>query len=444
MAGPPPKKPLPGAAPKTVPANKPPPGGKPKPPGAPKDVMGVGAKGPTRLSTGSIADRQNAAIAEKSGQAPADKGKAAAAAPAAPPPTYVEDKFLQQSWAKSVAVPTAFNEFIQRVLPAFKFEPTTLHLLQVFSNTDERAVKVKGVLESNPYYRAQFLRHVENNRGGRADAPSVDSAIVLLGMENSRSFLASLQLQRTVMGGHVEWTKDGKLAAEPNSFVGFALRTDEALAERKDAYSNSAFSAGLVFDYLAQAVTKYAADPKKAGQFVDQVFAHGMKTAKVGMLLADQVPDFNLKKYVFAACLLHDVGKLILAILAQDYVDFYDETRKRDLPRAVRQFAEEKRFGVGHPMLSAMVCRATGVHQPVEQAVFFHHNPIQLFRAGNRHAYTLSSLVCLASNVANQLRKPEGPNDPVYDKWLGPELKGFTVKKEAVAAASEKILRSGD
>ncbi|MCC7442128.1 MAG: HDOD domain-containing protein [Bdellovibrionales bacterium] len=441
--GPPPKKAPPAAAPpgSAAPKPTPAPAAKAPPRAAPKAPAGQPGKVGTRLSTGSMAERQNASLAAKAGDSAKPDKEAKEPAPAA---ATFEDKLVAQSWVKEINEPALFKEFCARLLPALAFGHTTQQLLLVFSNTDERAAKVKQLLSGNPYYQNQFLKHVEAFRGGKGDAPSLDSAIVLRGMENSRNLLAALQLMRTVLGTHADWDTDGKLQLDPAGVLKFALKADEAMAGRKDSYSSTAFSAGLVFDYLVQCATKQMQDPKAVLLFIEQLFAHGLKSARVGMLLADQIPDFTLKKFVFSGCLLHDVGKAALAIFAPQYVEFYDEARKRELPRAVRQFAEQKRFGLGHPLLSSLICRATVTHQQLEQAVLYHHAPYQLIRMGNRNAHALSSLICVASNVANQLRKPENPNDPVFDRWITPELKGFSIRKELVGQASERVLRDGE
>src|SRR5690606_25587760 len=184
-------------------------------------------------------------------------------------------------------------------------------LLSVFSDTYERAEKIVRVLDTNPYYEPYFLRFFEALRRAQEDLPSVEAGIVLRRMMNTRNLMIALQLVRTVHSKHPEWDRNGKLDLRPNDVLKYALRTEEALAKRKDGFSTTAFASGLVYDYLWQIAQVVCADPKKAAAVIDQVYAHGMKAGRIGMRLAEGLPDFSLKKYVFMGCMVHDVGKAV-------------------------------------------------------------------------------------------------------------------------------------
>jgi hypothetical protein len=103
----------------------------------------------------------------------------------------------------------------------------------------------------------------------------------------------------------------------------------------------------------------------------------------------------------------------------------------------MRHFAETRKFGVNHATLGSLICRAVGVFRPIEQAIFFHHEP-HLIQA-NKGIFQLASLVALSSNIANQMKKPDGPEDPIFQSWKGLELSGFTVDPKNVVAALQRV-----
>jgi HD-like signal output (HDOD) protein len=239
---------------------------------------------------------------------------------------------------------------------------------------------------------------------------------------------------------HPEWGKDGKLKVSPNDLLKYALRTEELVAGNKEGYSETAFAAGLMFDALQMVASEVAAndDRKKVSAYIDTVYQHGLRSAQIGMELGRLIPDFTYKKYIFSTCLIHDVGKIMLAALNPAYLTFVDECGKKEVPRAVRFFAEEKRFGINHAMLSAISCRSFKMFRNVERAVLFHHDPY-LLKNSNRNMHQLAQLVCLASNIANNFKKTDKLDDPMLARWRGAELKDFRIDLKTIAQAVSKM-----
>ncbi len=181
-----------------------------------------------------------------------------------------------------------------------------------------------------------------------------------------------------------------------------------------------------------------AEDKKKIAAFIDNVFLHGNRTAQVAMQLSKNIPECSANKYVYAASMIHDIGKVAMAILEPAYLDFLDMATKKELPRAVLQFAEEKRFGIDHGLLGALCCRYFRIFRPMERVVQFHHRPY-ILRSVNRATFQLCSLIHLASNVASNLKKVDKPDDPVVSVWRGPELKDFRIDIRQVMSVAGKV-----
>jgi HD-like signal output (HDOD) protein len=218
----------------------------------------------------------------------------------------------------------------------------------------------------------------------------------------------------------------------------YALKTEELLAGNKDAHPDMAYVAGLLFDILVLLAQELASDKKKAVAYIDHVYTHGVRTAQIGVELAKSLPDFAYSRYVFSSCLVHDVGKCLLAILSPEYLPYIDEAGKRNLPRAVRHFAEAQRFGIHHAMLGSLVCNAYQMLRPVERAILFHHEPFHL-KSGNKNLFQLCSLICLATNMANYYKRVEKSDDPVLGYWRGPELKDFRIDTQSILATVQRV-----
>jgi HD-like signal output (HDOD) protein len=231
----------------------------------------------------------------------------------------------------------------------------------------------------------------------------------------------------------------GKLSRLPADVCKRAIRTEELLLKDKTGYADTAYAAGLLFDLLILAAEGVgAADVKATQAYIDLVFAHGLKTAAIGMELAKLLPDFAFKKYVFSACLIHDAGKAAMAIVDPEYAKFVDQTHKKGIPRAVRLFCERERFGVHHAVVGSLLCRSHRIFRPIERAILHHHDPYVL-RSASKGLFELASLVSLASNIANHFKKTDKTDDPIWGSWRGPELKDFRIDPRGILKVVAKL-----
>jgi HD-like signal output (HDOD) protein len=334
------------------------------------------------------------------------------------------------------APPQLFEDFGEKILPRLSRLETSHEILKAFSNIDVTADKVAQSLRGNPYYEHLFLRVIAS-MSKREEKPSLDGAVVMLGMQNSRNLILALQMSRAVRGGHPEWDQSGKLKLVPKDVLKYALRTEELLVAAKAQYADTGYAAGLVFDFLTQLSGAISEDPKKANAYIEQVYTHSLRAAQIGAELALHLPEFSFSKYAFSACLLHDVGKIAMAILAPDYLKFVEDVDKKKPPRALRNFAEQTRFGMTHAILGQELCHAFRIFRPIERAVLFHHEPY-LLKDSNRGLYQLASLIALATSMASNPKRIDQADDPIVQEWKGPELQDFKVDPKSIVAASAK------
>lgn len=332
-----------------------------------------------------------------------------------------------------------FHDFLKEVVPRLRLAQTSRGILEAFANIDVTSDKVAAILRANPYYEMQFMRVLESLGKKREEMPRLEGAVVLLGMQNSRNLVIALQALRNVRGTHPEWSKDGKLKIQPQEVLHYALKTEEALAGRKGAYSDTAYAAGLVFDYLTLITEQVSRDSRKVAAYIDVLYTHGLKSAQIGAELSKGLQDFGYSKYAYSACLLHDVGKAIMAILDPAYLAFVDDCTKRALSRRVRIFAETRRWGVNHAMLGGLACEYFQFFRPISKAILYHHDPY-LVRGGKAGLGQLASLVCLATNIANNFKKTEKADDPVIQLWKTLELRDFKVGvREMLNAVAKSV-----
>ncbi len=335
------------------------------------------------------------------------------------------------------AEPLLFKAFFETLALRIFLPSTSLGILKGFSNIDVTAEKVANVLGENPYYEDQFLRWVDS-LAPRKEPISLESAIVLVGMQNARDFVLALQIQRWILRVHLEWAEGGKLNLKPKEFIKYAIKTEEILQERKNEYSDMAYAAGFLFDVLSQAAAKMSPDSKEIQDFIGKTYEHGVKSAKIAAEICPIFPQFSFKKYAFTAALVHDVGKIAMAILDPGYLKFQAECAEKKWPRAVRQFVEKKRFGVEHPVFSYLLCNLFGLFKPIERAVLCHHEPY-LLQSSKKSHYWLACAVSLSSNIANQFKKLDKADDPIIATWKGWDLKDLPIDPKALIKALGRV-----
>jgi len=351
----------------------------------------------------------------------------------------IEDRFSDAPWMKGLEANPIFSRFMTEIAPRIELKKISTAIIEAFINVDVTADKIGQFLQGNPYYEDMFLRVIAAM--GRAETPGISAAVVLLGMQRSRNLILALQLFRSIQLKHPEVSADGKLNFKPDGFLKYALKMEEQSQQSKDRYGDTAFAGALLFDYLDQYAVMKQADPAVLN-FISTQFGHGLRTGKVARELSSLLTDFNFPKHVMAAGLVHDIGKVVMALLEPSVMDFYDKCFARDVPRDVRHVMERERFGITHDVIGAICCELFHVFKPISRAVLFHHEPYLLKRR-NPKQYQLAALLSLSSNVASSFQLASGTADPVLEKWKGPDLKDFKIEMGKLVNIVNTVIKKG-
>ncbi|HCM40635.1 MAG: hypothetical protein A2070_08895 [Bdellovibrionales bacterium GWC1_52_8] len=351
----------------------------------------------------------------------------------------VEQRVFAALKIKEGPQPEILSHFLDKVAPKLILPDTSWFILEAFSNIDVTAEKVSQILKANAYFESLFYRVVAN-LSKREEMPSLEGAIVLLGMQNFRNLMIAAQLYRSVLGTHPEWDKDGKLKLTSSEFLKYSLKTEEQLVNRKNEYSDTAYAAGLVFDILAAVTNAVCDDKKKVLAFLDGIYNHGLRTATIAAELAKNVPDLGFQKYVFSAALIHDIGKVGMAIVRPGYINFLEDVKKKEISRPIRQHLEKEKWGVDHLAIGALTCHFYRMFRPIEKVVQFHHDPY-LLRLRQKNLFPITGLICLATNIANNFKKTDKMDDPVLSLWRGPELRDFRIDMRGVVNSVAKNIQ---
>ncbi len=131
-----------------------------------------------------------------------------------------------------------------------------------------------------------------------------------------------------------------------------------------------------IIQSLALATPLFSAfDQAKCPDFpLDQIWDHSAQTAALGRKLFNHhVADSHLAEQAFAAGILHDIGKIILAdSLPQEYAAILEESRATKTPLFE---IERQHFATTHAEVGAYLLAIWGLPIPLVEAVASHHHP---------------------------------------------------------------------
>ena len=332
-----------------------------------------------------------------------------------------------------------FQEFLFKIAMAMKMPKTSKDILARFVDIDIKAEDVAKSIRSNQYVENSVMTHIKSLLKDKN--PDLEAAGVLLGMVGTRDFVCALQLIRTVSQEFPALGPDGKFQFKPMDVLKYAKKTEEYVSARHMPYADMAYAAGMMFDRMVAIGTEIYKAPKSYYDSVEEVYKHGLKSARVGFEIANSVKSIGFSKVIFAACLIHDVGKLAMELLYPEgspnaYKNFNADINKKPLNRHMIYFLECQRYGFTHDYYGAQLVWSFEVFRNIERALLYHHQPYLTKSA--KDIYNLASLIALSSNIARKYQPAKTSNDPVIHQWLTPELNDFRIAPSVLVGVMEK------
>src|SRR5438045_7918920 len=100
-----------------------------------------------------------------------------------PAPIPSDEAYGSAPWMAGVKPVPLFQKFLQEIAPKIYLRKISFSVLEAFVNVDVTAEKIGFYLAQNPYFEDLFLRVIRAL--GRENIPSINAAVVLLGMQRS-------------------------------------------------------------------------------------------------------------------------------------------------------------------------------------------------------------------------------------------------------------------
>lgn len=248
-----------------------------------------------------------------------------------------------------------------------------------------------------------------------------------------RALLADETLRRTVTGLErlpsvpSAYLELARLAAQPDvnlAQIAAVIEHDPAMTARVLQIVNSAYL-GLSRHVASvqQALVFLGIDLMRALVLSANVFDSGILPATSGLSLAGLqrhsietgrlarmfVRDPACSEEAFAAGILHDIGKIVLATCVPQRFAAVQKLA-RAAGRGLSHDAERRALGVTHAEVGAYLLGVWGVPYPIVEAVAHHHCP--------RRVSSGSCEVLAAVHVADALASADHDESPIDEDWL--------------------------
>jgi hypothetical protein len=200
-------------------------------------------------------------------------------------------------------------------------------------------------------------------------------SIRMYGLRKTRNLVVSLRLSAAMGIPLVQWNpKDGGLLGDPAQTLKYANRTADHYGEGS-RNQEEAFNAGLVLDVLF--VLAEAAGERKSAvrNFMEDRYIHAIKMADKSIGAGKQASKLALERHIATALLMREAGKVVMAIIHGDYLEFRRRFEKKELLSILQHVIELRQYSLSHNLVGALICQAAPGLSDAYQAVLFFDYP---------------------------------------------------------------------
>jgi putative nucleotidyltransferase with HDIG domain len=168
---------------------------------------------------------------------------------------------------------------------------------------------------------------------------------------------------------------------------------------------------------------------------MSELWQHSLVSAIAAELVIKEVPELDSKANVaFTASLLHDIGKLVLALTLtpEQLNEIRDRTERKQISGSA---AEKEVLGVDHGEVGAALLKSWRLPETIVEAAGNHHRPVI------KPEPRLSVLVHIANCAAHYANPP--PGQTMYDLRIDESVAdAFNVKNEKMESIVLKVQNS--
>jgi hypothetical protein len=307
-----------------------------------------------------------------------------------------------------------------------KIGKTVRDTLQEFLDIDVTAEDLVRILRKNQAYRELFGRFVNQKTKSATEGtdaipiPTPTHRLIgLLGMIGSRNLIVALRMHKQ-LEGTFPISKEGNVDIQATQYLKHAMEIEEVFLRGKLEYSETAYAAGVYFDWLENFFARHP-QKKILEPYAKEVWNRAYRTGVLAYHLAKQVKGMSPKWALAAGFLLHG-GKLYLACSSPEYAEWDKAATHPKLNLLGKKILEKERFGWNFEEVSAHSLFYFDVFANLREAIAIFREPY-LAKGKDPYVYKFAALLYLAEAMAESWKIPANEKDPVIQSWAHPSLK---------------------
>lgn len=301
----------------------------------------------------------------------------------------------------------------------FFLGPTAQATLQEFIDIDVRVQDLARILRGNKTYLQIFRNFVgqkvkepaeEDPSPLRAPRPTPTRRLVgLLGMIGSRNLILSLRMNEVVRG-EFPFNAEGILEIKPGDYLKLALQAEEFFARNQIQYGETAFAAGVLYDWINFVLKEKGHYPSLEPYF-QETWKQAFRAGVIAFELAKRVPG-QLPPHSLAATTLAPAGKLLLAAaVGPAYGELLAQAKANaKLDPLAKLLQERQAFGTSYEEVTAQALGYFSVFRGYGPVIRRFREPYLLKNDPAHEAQ--AHLILLAESAANLRSLPPAENDP--------------------------------
>jgi len=318
-----------------------------------------------------------------------------------------------------------------------KYTPSS-HIQKIFQ------INISGSGDSFDYIKVlekneeliDFLKSSANNLTN-SKIKHFDHALAILGLNNVKSCLLGIELAKMLNPN----LKQLPLFKDALSYTRHASIAEEKAKKIDSAYTEIAYSCGFIFDIFQKNFLNLEIkdlennELKNPDNVVGEVFNNAILTAITAENFSKNF-KITYKKYIFAAGLLHNIGKLIIFAYSPKMFDQILSTAKSN--NVYFHQAEAERIDTLHNTAGSLYIRQLSFIKAIEKYIDFHHDP-SILKHSDIPLYELACVLFIASLVVkhNKAKLPvkDFPVDTIEEELIFlnyPKEKIYSFVSEAV------------
>lgn len=293
------------------------------------------------------------------------------------------------------------RELYNAVLRKFEPAPMAYDILNCIMSGSDKAEDYEVILRTDRFITSTICNKASEPMK-KTVVRSLGHAFVLMGAQKTRNGVLGHILQRVVSENA---DKTFQSFEEAEKKVKYAMAAEEQAKKVNNEYLGLAYSSGYLYDLAANALSQDNNVAATVSPLLESTWKHGLNTATIAWSLATHERILiTFRKHIFGAGLVHDFGKVGLAMMApEDYKGIlakFEEEKKINISDDSYESTHEKNvFDLSHEEVGSLILFHSRLLQELEQEVDFHHN-LSLLKSRSPDGFLAGAILNVADRIS--------------------------------------------